>query len=231
MFVGLPALYGSWLMVVYGGYAARRAGRERAGSPAQLPHGLHEPDQPLSVLEHDYHLEHHMFPMVPYYNLAELHELIKADLPPATMGCLGVARDHSRPCARQWKDPAYFVQRRCPRRRRSRAPAPPSFHCHARPSMGWVEVCDQPAARETYRASTMAAQHLRHLPHRRRPPLRHRRLLHPRNAPSGRRLPRAPASSAPSTTAASTSATVRCSPARANRCAPTRHTSGTARCC
>ena len=29
----------------------------------------------------NYHLEHHMFTMVPYYRLPELHELIKNDLP------------------------------------------------------------------------------------------------------------------------------------------------------
>ena len=34
-------------------YAARRAGRRRAGPPAQLPHGVHEPRQPLPVLEHE----------------------------------------------------------------------------------------------------------------------------------------------------------------------------------
>ncbi len=34
-------------------YAARRPGRGRAGPPAQLPHGLHEPREPLPVLEHE----------------------------------------------------------------------------------------------------------------------------------------------------------------------------------
>jgi fatty acid desaturase len=31
----------------------------------------------------NYHVEHHMFPMVPYYRLPELHEEVKADLAPA----------------------------------------------------------------------------------------------------------------------------------------------------
>jgi fatty acid desaturase len=30
----------------------------------------------------NYHIEHHMFPMVPYHALPRLHEVIKADLPP-----------------------------------------------------------------------------------------------------------------------------------------------------
>ena len=29
----------------------------------------------------NYHVEHHMFPMVPYHALPRLHELIKHDLP------------------------------------------------------------------------------------------------------------------------------------------------------
>ncbi len=31
----------------------------------------------------NYHVEHHMFPMVPYYRLPELHEEVKGDLAPA----------------------------------------------------------------------------------------------------------------------------------------------------
>jgi fatty acid desaturase len=33
-------------------------------------------------LNMNYHIEHHMFTMVPYYRLPELHELVKHDLPP-----------------------------------------------------------------------------------------------------------------------------------------------------
>ncbi len=53
MYVGLSNIYGAWLMVVLRLYPARRVGRERAGPPPGLPHGLHEPDQPLPVLEHE----------------------------------------------------------------------------------------------------------------------------------------------------------------------------------
>ena len=49
----LPQFFGTWLMLIYGTHAARRAGRERARPSAQLPDGLHEPDQPLPVLEHE----------------------------------------------------------------------------------------------------------------------------------------------------------------------------------
>jgi fatty acid desaturase len=33
-----------------------------------------------------YHLEHHMYPAVPFYNLGKLRKAIEHDLPPATHG-------------------------------------------------------------------------------------------------------------------------------------------------
>ena len=49
----------------------------------------------------NYHVEHHMFPMVPYHALPKLHELIKHDLPAPNPSMLdGLPRDRSRPsCA------------------------------------------------------------------------------------------------------------------------------------
>jgi fatty acid desaturase len=41
----------------------------------------------------NYHIEHHMYANVPCYNLAELHEAIKHDLPPTPDGLLAVWRD------------------------------------------------------------------------------------------------------------------------------------------
>jgi fatty acid desaturase len=34
----------------------------------------------------EYHIEHHVFPIVPSYNLPKLHELIKDQLPPPKKG-------------------------------------------------------------------------------------------------------------------------------------------------
>ena len=47
----------------------------------------------------NYHVEHHMFPMVPYHALPQLHEEIKADLPglPVAQHPGGVSRSSS-PC-------------------------------------------------------------------------------------------------------------------------------------
>lgn len=40
-----------------------------------------------------YHLEHHMYPAVPFYNLPKLRKAIAHDLPPATHGLLNTWRD------------------------------------------------------------------------------------------------------------------------------------------
>ena len=40
-----------------------------------------------------YHLEHHMYPAVPFYNLPKLRKAIEHDLPPATHGLWATWRD------------------------------------------------------------------------------------------------------------------------------------------
>jgi fatty acid desaturase len=41
----------------------------------------------------NYHVEHHMYPMVPCYNLARLHKAIEHDLPPTLVGLIPVWRE------------------------------------------------------------------------------------------------------------------------------------------
>jgi fatty acid desaturase len=40
-----------------------------------------------------YHIEHHMFPAVPFYNLPKLHRAIKHDLPPTPHGLRATWRE------------------------------------------------------------------------------------------------------------------------------------------
>jgi fatty acid desaturase len=40
----------------------------------------------------NYHVEHHMYPGVPCYNLPNLHKLITPELPPATKGIVGILK-------------------------------------------------------------------------------------------------------------------------------------------
>ena len=62
----------------------------------------------------NYHVEHHMFPMVPYYALPELHERMKADTPPANPGILHGLREVFGALFKQLSDPEYRVERPLP---------------------------------------------------------------------------------------------------------------------
>jgi fatty acid desaturase len=55
-----------------------------------------------------YHVEHHMFPAVPFYNLPALRREIEHDLPPATHGLLATWREILPIVKKQRDDPGYF---------------------------------------------------------------------------------------------------------------------------
>ena len=61
-----------------------------------------------------YHLEHHLYPNVPYYNLPALHELIKDQCPPAYNGLWPVLTELLPVLWRQRKEPGYFIKRVLP---------------------------------------------------------------------------------------------------------------------
>ena len=54
-----------------------------------------------------YHLEHHMFPAVPFHNLAQLRRAIERDLPPAPHGLLATWREMLALRAKQRTDPTH----------------------------------------------------------------------------------------------------------------------------
>jgi fatty acid desaturase len=62
----------------------------------------------------NYHLEHHMFPMVPYHALPKLHEAMKADTPPAYPSLFAAWKEILPALVRQVRDPSYYVRRELP---------------------------------------------------------------------------------------------------------------------
>jgi fatty acid desaturase len=62
----------------------------------------------------NYHIEHHMFPTVPFYVLPKLHEMIKDQCPPAYPSLLAAYREIIPALRHQRQDPSYFVQRQLP---------------------------------------------------------------------------------------------------------------------
>ena len=81
MVVGLPRLYGAWHHVLTGVLQHLGLAENVSDHRLNTRTVLMNPISRFIYLNMNYHLEHHMFTMVPYYNLPKLHELIKHDVP------------------------------------------------------------------------------------------------------------------------------------------------------
>ena len=81
MIVGLPRLYGAWHGVMVGLLQHLGLAENVTDHRLNTRTVLMNPISRFIYLNMNYHLEHHMFTMVPYYNLPKLHNLIKNDLP------------------------------------------------------------------------------------------------------------------------------------------------------
>ena len=139
-YVGFVNLYGSWLMVVYG--LTQHTGL----AENVLDHRLNCRTLRMNFVNRylywnmNYHLEHHMFPLVPYHALPRLHELVRHDCPPPYPGLIAAWREIIPTVLRQRHDPAYHVKRALPQ------PCPPAATTttatggHA-DAAGWIEVC------------------------------------------------------------------------------------------
>jgi fatty acid desaturase len=81
LLVGTPRLYGAWHHVMTGlmqhGGLADNVLDHRMNSRTVYINSISR----FIYWNMNYHVEHHMFPMVPYHALPKLHEMIKSDLP------------------------------------------------------------------------------------------------------------------------------------------------------
>jgi fatty acid desaturase len=114
MLVGLPRLYGAWHMVMCGllqhGGLADDVIDHRLNSRSVLMN----PVSRFIYWNMNYHVEHHMFPMVPYHALPRLHELIKPDLPAPNRSILDGYREMVPAFLRQLRNEDYFLKRELP---------------------------------------------------------------------------------------------------------------------
>ena len=119
MLVGLPSLYGGWLALYFG--VTQHLGL----AEDVLDHRLNSrtvymnPFFRFVYWNMNYHVEHHMFPMVPYHALPKLHAAVKADCPAAYPSTLAAYREILPALVRQLGDPTYFVKRELPSSARS----------------------------------------------------------------------------------------------------------------
>ncbi len=112
MVIGLPRMYGAWHHLM--------TGLTQHGGLADnvLDHRLNSrtvymnPISRFIYLNMNYHVEHHMFPMVPYHNLPELHEEMKDDCVPASPSIAAAFAEFMPVMVRQLRDPEVFIDRR-----------------------------------------------------------------------------------------------------------------------
>jgi fatty acid desaturase len=114
MFVGLPTLYGGWLAVYFGATQHLGLAEDVLDHRLNSRTILMNPFFRFIYWNMNYHVEHHMFPMVPYHALPALHEAVKADCPAPYASTLAAYREILPALARQLRDPTYFVQRTLP---------------------------------------------------------------------------------------------------------------------
>ncbi|MFO1070784.1 MAG: fatty acid desaturase family protein [Geminicoccaceae bacterium] len=123
MYIGLPSFYGAWLYIITG--LTQHIGL----AEDVLDHRLNcrtvymNPIVRFLYLNMNYHVEHHMFPMVPYHKLPELHEEMKQDTPRPYSGFREAYAEIIPTLLRQLKDPTYFVRRELPPGARPYIPA------------------------------------------------------------------------------------------------------------
>jgi fatty acid desaturase len=125
LYVGLPSLYGRWLASLFG--VTQHAGL----AENVLDHRLNartiqmNPVSRFLYWNMNYHVEHHMFPMVPYHALPELHAEVRDELPTPYPSLFAAYREIVPTLWRQLHDPTHFVRRELPS---AAAPFRPEMH-------------------------------------------------------------------------------------------------------
>jgi len=143
MFIGLPNLYGSWLMPIYGNTQHAGLAENVLDHRMNCRTVMMHPINRYLYWNMNYHVEHHMFPLVPYHNLPRLHEIVRADMPTPYTGLVDAWLEIIPAVFRQVKDPGYFVKRILPTptvRSAANAAAKTVVAPGACDAQGWIEV-------------------------------------------------------------------------------------------
>ncbi len=114
MLVGLPRAYGIWGLIVIG--LPQHAGLVEDVLDHRLNARTVLMSRPLRFIysNMNYHVEHHMYPMVPYHALPRLHAAVKHDCPEPCASLLAAWQEILPAYLRQQNDPTYFVTKQLP---------------------------------------------------------------------------------------------------------------------
>lgn len=157
LFIGIANFFGTWLMPIYG--LTQHAGL----AENVLDHRLNcrtvymNPMHRFLYWHMNYHVEHHMFPLVPYHALPRLHAAVKHDCPTPYTSLFNAWCEIIPALRKQMRDPAYHVKRRLPEPRPRTHEA--CFMSEAQPDAeGWLSVCSSADLR---RADVVRFDHAR----------------------------------------------------------------------
>lgn len=114
LLVGGPRVYGCWHFIL--------TGLIQHGGLAEdvIDHRLNTRSLYMNPVSRwiywnmNYHVEHHMFPMVPYHALPALHKEIKHDLPAPNTSILDAYREMMTAIWRQRREPGYSLRKSLP---------------------------------------------------------------------------------------------------------------------
>ncbi len=115
MIIGLPRLYGAWHHVLTG--VLQHAGL----AENVLDHRMNtrtvymNPISRFIYWNMNYHVEHHMFPMVPYHRLPDLHAAIRADTPPPNPSIIAAYKEVLPILLKQLRNQNHFLVRDLPK--------------------------------------------------------------------------------------------------------------------
>jgi fatty acid desaturase len=114
MLIGGPRIYGCWHMLMTGliqhcGLAENVTDHRLNSRTVYM-----NPVSRWIYWNMNYHIEHHMFPMVPYHALPRLHEIIKHDLPAPNTSILDAYREAIPAVLRQARDPDHYLRKPLP---------------------------------------------------------------------------------------------------------------------
>ncbi len=148
MFIGLPRFYGGWLHQLLGltqhaGLAENTMDHRKNTRTVYV-----NPVFQYLYMNMNYHLEHHVIPMVPYHTLPKLHKAIVAQTPPPYTSLWQVYKEMIPTLIKNaFEDPDYHIVRPLPAPAQTELPVQERGNGHlvtaeAQASVGnWVEVC------------------------------------------------------------------------------------------
>jgi MocE subfamily Rieske [2Fe-2S] domain protein len=144
MFIGLPRFYGGWLHQLLGLTQHSGLGEDTYDHRENTRTVYINPVFRYLYMNMNYHLEHHVIPMVPFHALPKLHEAIKSQTPTPYPNLWAVYKELIPALIKQaTEDPNYTIKRDIPVTKTVDTPVTTTISASQASSevTQWVEAC------------------------------------------------------------------------------------------